>query len=57
MTAKKAAKKAAKVKVKVTVEAVKRLGEDGVIYAKGETFETTEKRAKALGDLVKPSSE
>lgn len=54
--AKKAAKKAAKVapetKKKVEVTAVKRLVEAGELYEAGDTFETTAKRAKALGALV-----
>ena len=45
-----AKKKAAdSVTVKVLIAS---LGEDEVTYAKGETFETSAERAKALGDSV-----
>jgi osmotically-inducible protein OsmY len=66
-TKKQAAKKAAtkeatpekpKAKAKsVKVEAVKRLVEGGEVYLPGEVFETSEKRAKALGPVVKTPSD
>lgn len=34
------------------VRALVRMSEDGVNYAKGDTFTTTEERAAALGDSV-----
>lgn len=40
--------------VKVTVQCAS-LGEGPETYTRGQTFETTESRAKALGDLVKPA--
>jgi hypothetical protein len=39
----------ASVKVKVTGQAI---SEAGVSYSKGDTFETTAERAKALGEFV-----
>lgn len=41
--------KSKKVKVRVTCAS---LGEESEYYKKGDTFETTEERAQALGDLV-----
>lgn len=38
-----------KVKVRVTCAS---LGEESEYYKKGDTFETTDERAQALGDLV-----
>lgn len=37
---------------KITVTAATSLFEDGATYQKGETFETTPERARALGDAV-----
>lgn len=37
---------------KIKVKAATAIGEDGVIYAKGDVFEVTEERAEALGDHV-----
>lgn len=53
--AKKAAKPAEPKAVKV--EAVKPIAEAGGYYKKGDTFEVSAKRAKALGPLVKPASD
>lgn len=37
---------------KITVTAATSLFEDGATYQKGEAFETTPERARALGDAV-----
>ena len=60
--AKKAAKKAAapvkkETVKKVKVVAIRPLVEGGEKFAPGDEFETSAKRAKALGPVVKPASD